>query len=176
MQSCPSKISRELIVVRIISPVTRIWSCSALLTWESFFQCCFLQCFFLMQIEKLSNVFKENGEVIPKDLEVREEDKGRKSRKGKLGYKDKFASETTAFFNRILPDKKKNKAAMQVDDEDPVTVERREKVKSAMLHAWTCYETYAWGYDELEVVITVDNSFFFWCSVNAGGTMSLHIC
>jgi len=102
------------------------------------------------KIEKLSNVLKENGEVIPKDLEVREEDKGRKARKGKLGYKDKFASETTAFFNRILPDKNKNKAAIQVDDEDPVTVERREKVKSAMLHAWTCYETYAWGYDELE--------------------------
>lgn len=114
-----------------------------------------------MQIEKLSNVFKENGEVIPKDLEVREEDKGRKARKGKLGYKDKFASETTAFFNRILPDKKKNKSVVQVDDEDPVTVERREKVKSAMLHAWTCYETYAWGYDELEVVITVGNSFLF---------------
>jgi hypothetical protein len=37
------------------------------------------------------------------------------------------------------------------DDDDPVSVERREKVKEAMLHAWTSYEKYAWGHDELQV-------------------------
>ncbi|KAF9662952.1 hypothetical protein SADUNF_Sadunf18G0107700 [Salix dunnii] len=36
------------------------------------------------------------------------------------------------------------------DDDDPVSVERREKVKEAMLHAWTSYEKYAWGHDELQ--------------------------
>ena len=35
--------------------------------------------------------------------------------------------------------------------EDPIDVERRQKVKGAMLHAWTSYEKYAWGKDELQV-------------------------
>ncbi|GLT28719.1 hypothetical protein SLA2020_036300 [Shorea laevis] len=34
--------------------------------------------------------------------------------------------------------------------DDPVSIERREKVKEAMLHAWTSYEKYAWGKDELQ--------------------------
>ncbi|KNA22379.1 hypothetical protein SOVF_034640 [Spinacia oleracea] len=34
--------------------------------------------------------------------------------------------------------------------DDPVEVERRQKVKEAMLHAWTSYEKYAWGQDELQ--------------------------
>ncbi|KAI9112575.1 hypothetical protein K1719_016498 [Acacia pycnantha] len=33
---------------------------------------------------------------------------------------------------------------------DPVSIQRREKVKDAMLHAWTSYEKYAWGTDELQ--------------------------
>ncbi|KAJ1272655.1 hypothetical protein BS78_06G220000 [Paspalum vaginatum] len=33
---------------------------------------------------------------------------------------------------------------------DPVSNERREKVKEAMLHAWNSYVTYAWGMDELQ--------------------------
>ncbi|XLS53814.1 hypothetical protein HN51_003569 [Arachis hypogaea] len=32
----------------------------------------------------------------------------------------------------------------------PVDIERREKVKEAMLHAWGSYEKYAWGQDELQ--------------------------
>lgn len=36
---------------------------------------------------------------------------------------------------------------------DPISVQRREKVKGAMLHAWTSYEKYAWGKDELQVCI-----------------------
>lgn len=35
--------------------------------------------------------------------------------------------------------------------EDPIDIQRREKVKEAMLHAWTSYEKYAWGQDELQV-------------------------
>ncbi|KAM7259841.1 hypothetical protein ACFE04_015582 [Oxalis oulophora] len=34
--------------------------------------------------------------------------------------------------------------------DDPIEAERREKVKEAMLHAWTSYEKYAWGFDELQ--------------------------
>lgn len=34
--------------------------------------------------------------------------------------------------------------------DDPLDVVRREKVKEAMLHAWTSYEKYAWGQDELQ--------------------------
>ncbi|KAH9624540.1 hypothetical protein KSS87_017750 [Heliosperma pusillum] len=37
-----------------------------------------------------------------------------------------------------------------VVSEDPITVERRQKVKEAMLHAWSSYEKYAWGQDELQ--------------------------
>ncbi|KAL4308311.1 hypothetical protein GQ457_01G024580 [Hibiscus cannabinus] len=34
--------------------------------------------------------------------------------------------------------------------EDPIEIRRREKVKEAMVHAWSSYETYAWGNDELQ--------------------------
>ncbi|XP_058113621.1 mannosyl-oligosaccharide 1,2-alpha-mannosidase MNS1-like isoform X5 [Magnolia sinica] len=34
--------------------------------------------------------------------------------------------------------------------DDPIDIERRDKVKEAMLHAWTSYERYAWGQDELQ--------------------------
>ena len=37
------------------------------------------------------------------------------------------------------------------DVDDPIDVERREKVKEAMIHAWSSYEKYAWGKDELQV-------------------------
>ncbi|XP_057421714.1 mannosyl-oligosaccharide 1,2-alpha-mannosidase MNS1-like [Lotus japonicus] len=35
-------------------------------------------------------------------------------------------------------------------EDDPISIHRREKVKDAMLHAWTAYEKYAWGMDELK--------------------------
>ncbi|KAF8400226.1 hypothetical protein HHK36_013523 [Tetracentron sinense] len=38
----------------------------------------------------------------------------------------------------------------KVDHDDPIDIQRREKVKEAMLHAWTSYEKYAWGQDELQ--------------------------
>ncbi|XP_031120045.1 mannosyl-oligosaccharide 1,2-alpha-mannosidase MNS1 [Ipomoea triloba] len=34
--------------------------------------------------------------------------------------------------------------------EDPADAQRREKVKDAMRHAWSSYEKYAWGHDELQ--------------------------
>ncbi|XWS16619.1 hypothetical protein CRYUN_Cryun34aG0105600 [Craigia yunnanensis] len=33
---------------------------------------------------------------------------------------------------------------------DPIEMQRREKVKEAMIHAWSSYEKYAWGNDELQ--------------------------
>lgn len=35
--------------------------------------------------------------------------------------------------------------------DDPIDRQRREKVREAMLHAWSSYEKYAWGQDELQV-------------------------
>jgi hypothetical protein len=37
------------------------------------------------------------------------------------------------------------------EDSDPETRERRNKVEAAMVHAWSSYEKYAWGMDELLV-------------------------
>ncbi|KAA8541540.1 hypothetical protein F0562_022692 [Nyssa sinensis] len=34
--------------------------------------------------------------------------------------------------------------------DDPIAIQRRQKVKDAMLHAWNSYEKYAWGQDELQ--------------------------
>ncbi|XP_058179203.1 mannosyl-oligosaccharide 1,2-alpha-mannosidase MNS1 [Rhododendron vialii] len=34
--------------------------------------------------------------------------------------------------------------------DDPINIQRREKVKDAMIHAWSSYEKYAWGNDELQ--------------------------
>ncbi|KAL2243120.1 mannosyl-oligosaccharide 1,2-alpha-mannosidase MNS1 isoform X1 [Sesamum indicum] len=34
--------------------------------------------------------------------------------------------------------------------DDPIDIQRREKVKDAMIHAWSSYEKYAWGHDELQ--------------------------
>ncbi|OMO76113.1 Glycoside hydrolase, family 47 [Corchorus capsularis] len=38
----------------------------------------------------------------------------------------------------------------KVVQDDPIEKERREKVKEAMIHAWSSYEKYAWGNDELQ--------------------------
>lgn len=40
--------------------------------------------------------------------------------------------------------------AKKAFSDDPIDVERRQKVKEAMQHAWTSYEKYAWGQDELQ--------------------------
>lgn len=77
------------------------------------------------QLKKLSNLFTEKGEALPKELEIQLQEKGDSKSSGK--------DHTTDV------------------DEDPVAAERRDKVKDAMLHAWNSYERYAWGYDELKV-------------------------
>lgn len=56
----------------------------------------------------------------------------------------------------IQTDQKINKfktGVSVVEEDDPISLQRREKVKEAMLHAWTSYEKYAWGKDELKVFI-----------------------
>lgn len=48
---------------------------------------------------------------------------------------------------------KNDYSAKKVVSDDPLDVERRQKVKEAMLHAWSSYEKYAWGQDELQVFL-----------------------
>ena len=65
-------------------------------------------------------------------------------------------------------DEKTNKGVSVPDEEeeeeedDPISLERREKVKDAMLHAWTSYEKYAWGKDELKVLFHLFCFFFIY--------------
>ncbi|XP_010544166.1 PREDICTED: mannosyl-oligosaccharide 1,2-alpha-mannosidase MNS1 [Tarenaya hassleriana] len=35
-------------------------------------------------------------------------------------------------------------------EDNPIDIQRRQKVKEAMIHAWSSYEKYAWGKDELQ--------------------------
>lgn len=56
----------------------------------------------------------------------------------------------------------------EVVPDDPIDIQRREKVKEAMIHAWSSYEKYAWGQDELQVqsfMFMVIN-FIFICYLN----------
>jgi hypothetical protein len=46
-------------------------------------------------------------------------------------------------------------------EDDPISLQRREKVKDAMIHAWTSYEKYAWGKDELKVLFPLVNIFLY---------------
>lgn len=59
---------------------------------------------------------------------------------------------------RVMPGEKMKSsgkgghAAKNMDSPDNILdAQRREKVKDAMLHAWSSYEKYAWGHDELQV-------------------------
>lgn len=101
-------------------------------------------------LQKISILLKTKGETIPQELEFLKHEKS--------GTKVSGQSNTKGFFQRLLPDKRK--PPVSDTDEDPVMAERREKVKAAMLHAWTCYEKYAWGMDELKPQSkTGENSF-----------------
>ncbi|OIT20214.1 mannosyl-oligosaccharide 1,2-alpha-mannosidase mns1 [Nicotiana attenuata] len=58
---------------------------------------------------------------------------------------------------RVMPGEKMKSsgkgghAAENMDSPDNILdAQRREKVKDAMLHAWSSYEKYAWGHDELQ--------------------------
>lgn len=81
----------------------------------------------LLQLQKATDLLKERGESLPKELEFQEPEK------------------------TVSSSIKKNSVSNDVD-EDPVAAERRDKVKDAMLHAWSSYEKYAWGMDELMVL------------------------
>lgn len=55
-------------------------------------------------------------------------------------------------------------AVKYMDSPDNVLdAQRREKVKDAMLHAWSSYEKYAWGHDELQVLMLLLISYFLSC-------------
>ena len=41
--------------------------------------------------------------------------------------------------------------------DDVVNVERRNKVKATMVHAWSSYEKYEWGLDELRVFLRLSS-------------------
>ncbi|KAJ9168641.1 hypothetical protein P3X46_020141 [Hevea brasiliensis] len=45
---------------------------------------------------------------------------------------------------------KSSKPSQKAIPDDPIVIQRREKVKEAMIHAWSSYEKYAWGHDELQ--------------------------
>lgn len=62
----------------------------------------------------------------------------------------KLWSEVTRLKNELEEVKSVQGAISKVVPDDPISSERREKVKQAMLHAWTSYERYAWGQDELQ--------------------------
>lgn len=98
----------------------RLWlSVTSGFGWTLGFEC-------WSQLQKLTELFKERGETLPKELEFQEQDKS-------TGLGTKKPGSLTDV------------------DEDPVAAERRDKVKEAMFHAWTAYEKYAWGMDELKV-------------------------
>ncbi|KAK2969947.1 hypothetical protein RJ640_008287 [Escallonia rubra] len=50
----------------------------------------------------------------------------------------------------VKPRVKSNDANKKDAIIDPIDDQRREKVKDAMVHAWTSYEKFAWGNDELQ--------------------------
>jgi hypothetical protein len=48
---------------------------------------------------------------------------------------------------------KSEQEGVEKEIEDPITEYRRSQVKAAMQHAWSSYEKYAWGFDELQVCL-----------------------
>lgn len=42
-----------------------------------------------------------------------------------------------------------------IAQDDPLNIQRRQKVRESMLHAWASYEKYAWGQDELQVSLNI---------------------
>ncbi|XP_022853215.1 mannosyl-oligosaccharide 1,2-alpha-mannosidase MNS1-like isoform X4 [Olea europaea var. sylvestris] len=63
----------------------------------------------------------------------------------------KLNEEVTRLQNKAKTSGKSNNAKRKSNvSDDPIDIERREKVKDAMIHAWSSYEKYAWGHDELQ--------------------------
>lgn len=63
-----------------------------------------------------------------------------------------YASANSILYTQLedLPNGRASEKEVVLDD--PIDVQRREKVKEAMIHAWSSYEKYAWGQDELQVL------------------------
>jgi mannosyl-oligosaccharide alpha-1,2-mannosidase len=91
------------------------------------------------KLQKVAELFKEKGETLPKELEYDEHER----HAWEEGHR-------VNLFQRFLPERRKPPVIGNEVDNDPVAAERRERVKDAMRHAWTCYEKYAWGMDELK--------------------------
>ncbi|KAD6794817.1 hypothetical protein E3N88_05713 [Mikania micrantha] len=86
-------------------------------------------------------IFRNNEEEL---LKLKEEVEHLQNELGELKHEDVSYRKTNITTKRI--DVKKMDGLVI----DPIEAQRREKVKDAMLHAWTSYENYAWGHDELQ--------------------------
>lgn len=89
-----------------------------------------------MQLADLGKFLKEKGQEVelgdPDDTEAKDSNREEVEGAKKLSVNNK---------------------GFQAEAEDTVTRERRDEVKESMLHAWTSYEKYAWGFDELKVLL-----------------------
>lgn len=114
----------------------------------------------LLQLEDLRKFVKQKVEVedIPRDLDLGDDQDGDIEIEDKpdVGDDDSRSQSVkdrkSPQLNHVVLDGSKDAPA----DDDLVARERRDKVRGAMLHAWTSYETYAWGFDELRVFFTPD--------------------
>ncbi|BBM97475.1 mannosyl-oligosaccharide alpha-1,2-mannosidase [Marchantia polymorpha subsp. ruderalis] len=105
------------------------------------------------KLEDLRKFVKQKVEVedIPRDLDLGDDQDGDIEIEDKpdVGDDDSRSQSVkdrkSPQLNHVVLDGSKDAPA----DDDLVARERRDKVRGAMLHAWTSYETYAWGFDEL---------------------------
>ncbi len=81
-----------------------------------------------MQVEELAKYLKGEGKTFQLDGE--DENSSKTAQQGKS-----------------------EQEGVEKETEDPITEYRRSQVKAAMLHAWSSYEKYAWGFDELQVCL-----------------------
>ncbi|KAL2651086.1 hypothetical protein R1flu_019214 [Riccia fluitans] len=104
------------------------------------------------KLDELRKFLREKVEDIPEGLDIRNtRDTDDEAEEKQDEVDDEFLKRGPPFLDRTSKDGvvlDGTKDAPQ--DDDPVARERRNKVREAMLHAWTSYETYAWGYDELK--------------------------
>ena len=65
---------------------------------------------------------------------------------------EELKSEKGVSVGKMNPKAKGSDTTKKIDVlDDPISVQRRERVKNAMIHAWSSYEKFAWGHDELQV-------------------------
>ncbi|PSS18182.1 Mannosyl-oligosaccharide 1,2-alpha-mannosidase [Actinidia chinensis var. chinensis] len=64
---------------------------------------------------------------------------------------EELKSEKGVSVGKMNPKAKGSDTTKKIDVlDDPISVQRRERVKNAMIHAWSSYEKFAWGHDELQ--------------------------